>query len=621
MLLDLLAGKKMESELLLAAVKAGIVSELTSDVEVVPIGVLIDRCTKRLHDGFSIRLDRARWAVEMWATALGHGVTPGPDPDRATPGHRRNRSIPTATGGGPPSIIVAKLGPHNYHSIGEALAAAQPGGRIVIRPGIYDESLTLTKAVELVGDGDLSEVVLQNTSGNACLTMAADYAAVRNLTIRGRSTSSRQDSYSVKVTQGRLILEDCIIVHDSSHCVEVRGHFANPVMRHCTLRPGDHGVGLLCADGAEGLFHACVFERRSSESTPKLYSGHIEIHKSGDVAFSRCHIADSSGNGVTLKNTRDVHLTGCRIGGNAFSGVAAIDSTFHLTLCVLEGNKRGVTVTNNARGFLDRCEVIGNSEAGISADKKCEVALHGCMIRDGVADAITVADEASLLMDECKILRNGSGVPTVRLTGASRAKVSNTVIHECGTHCLIIGDKASAELIDSDICVSDESVIRVYDRGVIKLSKCRVLEGNAAGLTVSGKASVDVRQSEINAHAEAGVEVESGASAMIYDSLICNNGYEGIWVKEGGVATVGGCDLSANERGPVDAESGSVVTMQGNSADSRRFPLVKCTRCDNTFEVHEAGEVTCPAPGCHMTFMVDEDGNKVDYADDGDASD
>jgi F-box protein 11 len=44
-----------------------------------------------------------------------------------------------------PSVIVARVGPAHYRTIGDAIRAAQPGAEILVRPGLYRESLVLDK--------------------------------------------------------------------------------------------------------------------------------------------------------------------------------------------------------------------------------------------------------------------------------------------------------------------------------------------------------------------------------------------------------------------------------------------------------------------------------------------
>ncbi|MBC6476157.1 MAG: hypothetical protein GDA48_27830 [Hormoscilla sp. GM102CHS1] len=52
-----------------------------------------------------------------------------------------------------PTAIVSKLGRGDYKTIGQAIASVSPGTRILVRPGIYREGVTIDKPLEIIGDG------------------------------------------------------------------------------------------------------------------------------------------------------------------------------------------------------------------------------------------------------------------------------------------------------------------------------------------------------------------------------------------------------------------------------------------------------------------------------------
>ncbi len=93
---------------------------------------------------------------------------------------------PGSTSGAPPDSTV---GPGE--SVQAAVAAAEPGDRILIEPGVYREAITIDKAgVELVGLGGppgSGAVVIENPGGEAngiTVTDAGDGVQISNLTIR-----------------------------------------------------------------------------------------------------------------------------------------------------------------------------------------------------------------------------------------------------------------------------------------------------------------------------------------------------------------------------------------------------------------------------------------------------
>ena len=82
--------------------------------------------------------------------------------------------------------IVAQDGSGEFATIAAAVAAAGEGYTVLIRPGTYDESISLDKAITIAGDGEPGRVVIQPSSGAASFTLGGSGATLADLTLRGR---------------------------------------------------------------------------------------------------------------------------------------------------------------------------------------------------------------------------------------------------------------------------------------------------------------------------------------------------------------------------------------------------------------------------------------------------
>ena len=90
-------------------------------------------------------------------------------------------------------------------TLGEAVARASAGDRIVVRAGIYREPLvTIDKPLVIEGDGD---AILDGESAHAILTVAADDVTVRHLHFRDVGVSYTSDLAAVRV----LAVRNCRI--------------------------------------------------------------------------------------------------------------------------------------------------------------------------------------------------------------------------------------------------------------------------------------------------------------------------------------------------------------------------------------------------------------------------
>src|SRR5438876_773243 len=140
----------------------------------------------------------------------------------------------------PNMVIVSPNGGGQYRTIGEALKSVQPGMRILVRPGVYNEGLIIDKPVEIVADprGAGDQVVLQ-TLHSSSITMRTNRALVRGFTIRHRlglmgailNLLYGKTAPAVDVSQGELVLKDCDIISNSVAGIAIHGLTANPIIR------------------------------------------------------------------------------------------------------------------------------------------------------------------------------------------------------------------------------------------------------------------------------------------------------------------------------------------------------------------------------------------------------
>ncbi|UOY01522.1 toll/interleukin-1 receptor domain-containing protein [Blastococcus sp. PRF04-17] len=160
----------------------------------------------RLRDSF--------WRVETSGEPASRlGVAVAPRGRKASDGGEAEAGGPAGAGRRPvvkkepPTHVVDPFHRGDFATIGAAIEAASPGDRILVRPGLYEDALVIDKPLELLGDGDVSDIVIQVANGTA-LMFRANIGRVANLTIRNfgeeppgsESTSSRDGSSSRAAT-------------------------------------------------------------------------------------------------------------------------------------------------------------------------------------------------------------------------------------------------------------------------------------------------------------------------------------------------------------------------------------------------------------------------------------
>ena len=152
-------------------------------------GRLVAADTARL-----LRLAGAPHGGAMQRTTVDGGTAPA-----ARPGGRAGPDDGRMT------VTVSPDGP--VRSVGDAIAAARPGARIVVRAGRYREPrIVVDKRVEIVGEG---WPVLDGEGTHEIMTVGADSVTVRGLVLRNVGTSFVEDRAALRVVGSTgCVIED-----------------------------------------------------------------------------------------------------------------------------------------------------------------------------------------------------------------------------------------------------------------------------------------------------------------------------------------------------------------------------------------------------------------------------
>lgn len=206
------------------------------------------------------------------------------------------------------TLIVDPLHQGDHPTITAAIAAARPGDRITVRPGLYREGLIIEKPLEIIGDGPTADVVLEAT-GQDVILFKASMGRVANLTLRQMGGG---EWCGVEIAQGRLDLEDCDISSESLVCVAIHGG-ADPRIRRCRIHDGKEGGVFVYKQGRGSL--------EDNEIFGNSIAG-VAIKSGGDPTLRRNTIRDGKAAGVFVQAQGRGTLEDNEIVGNAHAGVA-----------------------------------------------------------------------------------------------------------------------------------------------------------------------------------------------------------------------------------------------------------------------------------------------------------
>src|SRR5437868_410580 len=297
-----------------------------------------------------------------------------------------------------PTFTVSVLPPGDFTSIGDAIADATPGGRIVVMRGVYEETVRIDKPIELIGGGELGDVVIQQPPRSpAALIITANIGRIANIHVRATGEAN-----GVTILQGRVDIEDCDISAGSQGAAIAVGGTAAPRIRRVRLHDSAWGAyfagqasgqvedseivgcqqGIRTTSASSPLVRQCQLHGgqwgivATESSAPVVEGSEVYSHGASQIFVAeqaRPTIRDNRvhhglGFGIERGSTGPVVVTENEIYENALanvgvSGDAAAPTIRHNK--IRDGHEGGVMCTESSAGRIEDNDIFGNVVSGI----------------------------------------------------------------------------------------------------------------------------------------------------------------------------------------------------------------------------------------------------------------
>jgi F-box protein 11 len=297
----------------------------------------------------------------------------------------------------PPTLIVDSFHRGDFPTVTEAIAKANAGDRILVRPGLYQEGLVIDKPLEIIGDGELGDVVIQTTGANAVLFKTA-MGRISNLSLRQMGGG---EWFCVNIAQGRLELEGCDIISQSLTCVGIHDG-ADPRLRRNRIHGGNGGGVAVYKNGQGTLEDNDIFGNTLSG---------VAIMVGGNPTLRRNRIHDGRQSGVNVYENGQGTLEDNDIFGNALAGVA-IKTGGNPTLRrnrIHDGMESGVLVYEKGQGTLEDNDIFGNTLAGVTIRGDGNPVLRHNRINKNGSYAVQILKSSAGTIEHNDLRDNGKG--------------------------------------------------------------------------------------------------------------------------------------------------------------------------------------------------------------------
>lgn len=261
--------------------------------------------------------------------------------------------------------VVDVNGRGDFTTMRAAIRAAEPGDRISVRPGLYEERLVVDEPLEILGDGPVSKIEIR-AHGTHVLAFEARSGRVSNLTLR---QTGGNDCHGVEIRRGQLQLDGCDINSQSAACVAILGG-AESLLRRNKIHNGAKS-GVLIRDGALGTLE---------ENT----------------------ITENTTSGVIISTGANVTLRGNKIHGNMESGIF---------------------VYGHASATLLDNDITDNHLVGVSVTTDGSVVVRGNRINRNGSEAVRVRKGGRAVVEDNDLTGNYWGAWNI--SAGSEASVTH----------------------------------------------------------------------------------------------------------------------------------------------------------------------------------------------------
>jgi parallel beta-helix repeat protein len=408
---DNFGGFNREIAVLTMALEEGVARDLAAAQQNAPSASLLARLTQRLIDNLALSEDAAKWAVDSWAMALGvvsNNDLTTPETQNAEKAQTNIVPVPNSPviqhqtvqkqGISDGAFVVSADNSGDFVSISEAIKAAENGAQILVRPGLYEESLTISKQIEIIGDGGSVKDIVVRSSNASCLSMQAEKAVVRNLTLQCAAGRSGEQVFGVDIQSGELLLENCDVTSDSLACIAVRGANTNPLIQNCRIADGADG-GIYFFDSAGGTVEECEIYRNRNAS--------VVIAQNANPHFKKCRVSEGENAGFWVYENGLGTIDNSDIFGHRAGEIVAAGGSPVLRGCKIHNsNESGVFVQNNGSVLLENCSIYENADAGINVDGRSIASASNCQINRNGSVAVRVKGDSSVRVENSDLTGN-----------------------------------------------------------------------------------------------------------------------------------------------------------------------------------------------------------------------
>jgi hypothetical protein len=510
-----------------------------------------------------------------------------------------------------------------FPTIGAAIAAAQPGATISVRPGRYLENLVVTTLLTLVaeagegtvevransgsvlvvnaeavqidgfvlGCGDTSlaavDVIRGEAAFDGCQLAGASWTtmlarAQGSLALRGCSVTSPSGAGIVIASPRTSTVEDTEILHPASSGLVI-GENGTAMVRRTVVR-GPQGNGICVNGESTATIEGC--EIVAAGKPAMVVEGH------GNATVTGLTVRDSLGVDLYVTSTGKVTVSDSVFTGAAMQSAHIAGGAAPLLRgCSFLGAERnGVQATGGAAPRFVDC-VIGATPIGVFADGHSTPGFERVTVRGCTATAISITDGAQAHFTGLSLsATEGEGVT---VSGHGHLSIRDATLDTATAPAVSAGESSRLDLIDVQVTSSagvvlddagPSTVVSVLLRGCglritggreVVVRDSEIVSARGDGILLGAGAALTASQCRIRQPQRHGVLVEAGARAVLTECEVLDTGGDGVAIESREPVIVADCVIGNVSGVAVSRPDGEAqVTVRGLAAEESRVSPV-----------------------------------------------
>ena len=317
----------------------------------------------------------------------------------------------------PTTWVVDPMNRGQFLSIGEAIAVASPGDRVLVREGLYLEPIVIDKPLELIGDGERDDIIVRIDSASV-LTFKASMGRVSNMTLR--QAAGEAERYCVDILQGRLQLEECDISSESLAGICIRRD-ADPRIRRSLIHDCKRS-GIVVVGGGLGTIE-------DNEVFANALSG-LTISSGGNPNVRRNRIHGCAQNGVYCHTGGQGILEDNEIFACGYAGISVASNANPVARRndIHSCRQNGIFVHEDGLGVFEDNDVHSTTRAGVLISTGGNPTLRLNRIYECKESGVFVREGGKGTLENNEIARNGHA--GIRSSGGGPLTAFENQIHE-----------------------------------------------------------------------------------------------------------------------------------------------------------------------------------------------